>query len=291
MKTIIAIILMISILTGSCKTRKSPEPSAAPSFELVKLWETDTIFRTPESVRFHPEKNVLFVSNINTVPGSTEPNGFISLMDTEGNLIEYEWITGLKGPKGMAVFGNTMYVADVDQLVLINVEAAVISSVIPIEGASFLNDVAVDKNGKVYFSDSNTGKIHVYENGKASDWITKGLQRPNGLYVEKDRVMLVSAESQDLKIINPATAEYEVVLTEIGRGDGLEFTGYEGYYLSTDWSGEIFLIHPDFTKESLLNTKEAKKNTADIGLDPSKHIVYVPTFFDNRVVAYKLERK
>jgi sugar lactone lactonase YvrE len=283
--------LLIVILTLSCKSRQSSEQATDFTFELVKLWETDTVFRTPESVRFHPDKNILFVSNINNVPDSDIPNGFISTMDTEGEIMDLKWVTGLKGPKGMAIYENTLYVADVDQLVLINIEEASIISVIPVDGASFLNDAAVDDNGKVYFSDSNTGKVHVYENGEISEWITEGLKRPNGLYVEKDRILMVSAESQDLKIINPETAEYEVVLTEIGRGDGIEFTGYDGYYISTDWQGEIFLIHPDFTKQSLLSTKEDKKNTADIGLNPAEHIVYVPTFFDNKVVAYKLERK
>jgi sugar lactone lactonase YvrE len=191
----------------------------------------------------------------------------------------------------MGIHGNILYVADVDELVLINIPEAAIAKRIKVEGASFLNDVAVDKNGKVYFSDSNTGKIHIYEDGVVRDWITEGLKRPNGLFIEDDRILLVSSESQDMKIIDPKTGKFEVVLTGIGRGDGIEYSGYEGYYIASDWQGEIFLIHPDFTKESLLRTQEAKINTADIGLNPDKQIVYVPTFFDNRVLAFKIEKK
>ena len=291
MKNLTLITILLALFSLSCKTRQASEQAKSPVFELVKIWETDTIFRTPESVRYHPGQNLLYVSNVNSTPGVDEANGFISLMDTEGKIIQLKWVSGLKGPKGMGIHGNILYVADVDELVLINIPEAAIAKRIKVEGASFLNDVAVDKNGKVYFSDSNTGKIHIYEDGVVRDWITEGLKRPNGLFIEDDRILLVSSESQDMKIIDPKTGKFEVVLTGIGRGDGIEYSGYEGYYIASDWQGEIFLIHPDFTKESLLRTQEAKINTADIGLNPDKQIVYVPTFFDNRVLAFKIEKK
>lgn len=40
----------------------------------------------------------------------------------------------------------------------------------------------------------------------------------------------------------------------------------------------------------LLDTKAEESQTADIGLDPDRMIVYVPTFFKNKVVAYRLEK-
>jgi hypothetical protein len=43
--------------------------------------------------------------------------------------------------------------------------------------------------------------------------------------------------------------------------------------------------------EQLLDTREKKVNSADIGYDPVNQIVYVPTFFKNNVVAYKLNLK
>jgi len=39
----------------------------------------------------------------------------------------------------------------------------------------------------------------------------------------------------------------------------------------------------------LLDTSKEKKNTADIGYDPVKRIVYVPTFNAKTVVAYQLK--
>ena len=59
-------------------------------------------------------------------------------------------------------------------------------------------------------------------------------------------------------------------------------------YLVSDWQGEIFAINMDGEKKSLLKTKDQNKNTADIWFIKNQNLVLVPTFFDNRVVAYKL---
>ena len=60
-------------------------------------------------------------------------------------------------------------------------------------------------------------------------------------------------------------------------------------YLVSAWSGYIFYVSKDGKTETLLETHEQKKNTADIGYDPVKKIVYVPTFFAKTVTAYQLD--
>jgi hypothetical protein len=39
-------------------------------------------------------------------------DGFITKMNTEGEILELKWITGLEDPKGIAVYKNVLYVAD-----------------------------------------------------------------------------------------------------------------------------------------------------------------------------------
>ena len=144
-------------------------------------------------------------------------------------------------------------------------------------------------NEIIRYRPQQTLTVKGIRNGELKEWITEGLKRPNGLYIEKDRVLLTSSGSQDLKIIDRSTGKAKVVTTEIGHGDGVEFTGKEGYYLTSSWSGEVFLISPDFSKQSLLKTSDQEVNSADIGFNMKEQMVYVPTFFDNRVVAYSLK--
>ncbi len=124
-----------------------------------------------------------------------------------------------------------------------------------IEGSClFVADIALGADGKVYFTDSDTGILWIYSNGELKNWISEGLNRPNGLYIEDDRVLLTSSGSQDLKIIDKTTGTFETVTTEIGHGDGVEFTGNKGHHITSNWAGEIFLILPDYGKVSLLKT-------------------------------------
>jgi len=276
---------------------KSPGPKENPStpdskvtWSLSEIWRTDTLLTTCESVLYDPSRDQLFVSCINGAPAEKNASGFISLLHPDGSLKELKWLTGLNAPKGMAVNDNILYVTDIDQLIVIDIQNARVLERLDIEGASFLNDVAVGDDGKVYFTDSDTGYIWIYSNGKLVAWITEGLQRPNGLFVEESRVLLTSSGSEDLKVIEKTSGSFETVSTGIGHGDGIEFSGSDGYYITSSWSGEIFMIFPDYSKISLLKTSEQGINSADIGFNMKEQIIYVPTFFDNRVVAYKLEK-
>ncbi len=286
------IVIFPVLLFISCN---SPKPAGSqsitplePGYSLTELWRTDTVMLTCESVLFDALRQVLFVSCINGAPTEKNGKGYIAMLDLDGNVKSLEWVSGLNGPKGMGIRGNLLYVADIDQLVVIDIQKAEIVERIPVGGATFLNDVAIDTDGTVYFTDSDTGWIWTYKEGIMDAWITEGLQRPNGLYIEESRVLLTCSGSSDMKVIDKATGDLKTVTTDIGHGDGVEFTGKEGHYIVTSWAGEIFLVLPDYSRVSLLKTSDEKVNSADIGFNIEKQVVYVPTFFDNRVVAYLL---
>ena len=286
------IVISAAILLMGCNSPKpadaGSEAQSDPVYTLTEVWRTDTILRTCESVLYDETRQVLFVSCINGMPSEKDGKGYISMLDPDGNIRSLEWVTGLDAPKGMGIVGNRLYVTDIDQLVVIDIEKAEIEERIQVEVASFLNDVAVGADRKVYFSDSDMGFLWIYSDGMVESWITEGLERPNGLFVEEKRVLLTSSGSQDLKVIDKSTGKFETVTTEIGFGDGIEFTGKEGFYITSSWSGEVFLIFPDYSKVSLLKTSGQDINSADIGFNIEDQVVYIPTFFDNRVVAYKL---
>lgn len=294
MKKLSILLILALFCAAGCKNASQEQDHQAatpenPVFSLKEIWASDTLMSTCESVIFDEERNVLYVSNINSGPGDKDGNGFISKLSPDGEILSLKWVTGISAPKGLGIHNGLLYVTDIDELVIIDIEKGEIVQKVPIEGSSFLNDLDIDSEGVIYISDSNTGKIHKYQNGEISDWITEGLKRPNGIFIEKDRILLTTSEGQVLRSIDPVTAEMKILTSEIGRGDGIRFTGIEGYYLVSDWSGEIFLIDPDYNKISLLNTKDQNKNTADFAYNLKEKVVYVPTFFDNRVVAYKLE--
>ncbi len=253
--------------------------------KLVKVWET-TGLKTPESVLYDHELGIIFVSNINNSPSEKDGNGFISLLNTDGKIKNLEWVSGLSAPKGMAIFDGKLYVSDIDEVVEIDIPKAKIIKKYPVEGATFLNDVAVCKNGMVFISDSDQKKIHVLKDGKINLWHHDDeMGRINGLFTEKGKLYIGSDRifQADLK-----TKEVKVIQTNCGGIDGLEKDN-DGNFVFSNWLGRIFYLEDGNMTKMVDSTKE-KINTADIDFALELDLLLVPTFFKNQVVAYKIEK-
>jgi DNA-binding beta-propeller fold protein YncE len=284
----IIILLAIAGLFCACHTKK--QVSEKPrQFILSEVWRTDTLLRVPESVIYDAARDVIYVSDMNYGPREKDGNGFISKLSPDGRILSLEWVTGLSSPKGMAIAGNKLYVNDVDEVVVIDIDKGEIAEKIPIPGSKMLNDAVADTDGNVYISDSDNSCIYKLSGGEVTNWICEGVSSPNGLLVDGDRLLLLA--SMNLSAINPGTKELTVLVDSINAGDGIAYTGMPGYFLVSDWNGEVFLIYPDYSKVSLLNTKEQHINSADIDFIPGRNVLLVPTFFTNRIVAYQLTEK
>jgi len=292
------IILMVSIfaLVG-CKQAKSVNSenvsTSKKEITLTKLWETDTLLKTCESVRYDVDKKSIYVSNIGGVPPSKKDgDGSISIINLDGKIINQNWTTGIDAPKGIDFFNEKLYVADIDAIVRIDKKTGVIEKKYPVSDAIFLNDVAIDSNGDVYVTDSKNDKIYKLVDDAVSVWMALEGMNPNGVLVEDSRILVVSSSKGDFISIDKKTKEQTILATGIVGGDGI-VSIKEGYIISA-WQGEIYFVEKNAKSEGvikILDTKDQKLNTADIGIIPEKNILLVPTFFGNKVVAYKIDYK
>jgi outer membrane protein assembly factor BamB len=289
--TVLIITAMVSCKSGNKKAADQPGIFVSKQFEIVEVWRTDTILQTPESVILDKNRDILYVSNLNFEPRKKDGNGFISKMDKTGKITELRWIEGLSSPKGMAIIGDTLFAADVDEIVVMDINKGEIIRKIPVAGAGMLNDMTSDNEGNIYFTDTDANKIHKFSGGILTDWLTEGLNGPNGLLYDGLRLLVASQGGKDFASVDISTKTRTLLTDSVGRGDGIAFTGIPGYYIVTDWEGEIFMINPDNSKVSLLRTKESGSNTADIAYIPEMNLLLVPTFFRNCIVAYRLTEK
>lgn len=260
---------------------------------LNQVWATDTTLDTPESVIFDQEQNVFYVANIGSDAfDSADAYGFISKVSPSGNIEELNWVTeGLDAPKGMGLSNDTLYVADLNEIVAINTGSGEVVQTWPVEGATFLNDIAVTEN-EVYISDSEESKIYKLENGEVTEWMSEGLQGPNGLYAQNGNLYAATFQGKKFYRINLETKEKEQIAEGFPNADGVEYTGREGHWLISNWQGEVYLVglnENGAEKTKILDTKAEKVNAADIEYIPRMNLLLVPTFFDDRVVAYKLQ--
>jgi hypothetical protein len=262
----------------------TPTDPAPVTFSVTQLWSTDTVMKTPESVLYDPARNVIYVANMNR-KGTGDEKGFISKLKPDGTIVDLHWIAGVKEPRGMGIHGNLLFATDMDRLLIIDLKKGKLKSVVPIEGAQFLNDLSIDKSGAVYCSDSRAGVIYKYEKGKISSWLT-GLNNPNGLFDLDDKIFISVVGEEEVRLVDKLTFEYEVVADKV-RVDGIEYTGIENYFLFSEWPGRIHVIG-DNSIQKILDTSQQKISSADIGFDKTNGIIFVPTFNSNTVTAYKL---
>ncbi len=281
MKTI-AFLLLVSIFHHSLFSQEK----IFQSDKLEKKWETHKTLETPESVLYDPVLKILFVSNINGKPTDKDGNGYISIVNLEGQITDQKWMTGLNAPKGMGIFKGTLYVTDIDRVAAIDIINREIKKFYEVPEAKFLNDIAIDQNGAVYISDMNSTRIYRIYNDNIELWLDQALlTNPNGLFVENDKLMIGCNKIVLANIQNKETTTW---LEGTGGIDGLEGTG-DGRYLFSDWSGNVYMVGTDKKIEKILDTTGAGINAADIEFIPEKRLLLVPTFGDNRVMAYEIK--
>lgn len=273
-----SILLSLSILFCAAVSAQVPQ--------LVKKWETDTLLKVPESVLYDEKGKVLYVTNIDgTDPWADDGKGSVAKVGLDGKIINAEWVNGLSGPKGMGLHNGKLYVADLKKIIVVDVATGKVDTKIEVGGAQGLNDVSVDEKGVIYVSDMPGKKIYRIENGK-QEVILENLNRPNGVLAHKNEFFVL--DNGTLFKMNKDKSLSKITDGLEGGTDGIENIGGNNYIVSC-WAGSLWHVNTDGTKTNLLDTREKKINTADIGYDSKNRIVYVPTFWKNSVVAYELK--
>ena len=258
----------------------------AQKHTLVKKWETDSIFKVPESVLFDPIYKVLFVSNIDgTDPWAADGAGSIGKMDSDGKNIIVEWVKGLQAPKGMGMYDGKLYVADLTEVIVIDIKGGTIEKRIPVPGAMGLNDISIDTKGVIYVSDSKARKVYEIKNEVAEVFL-ENLKGPNGVLIYRKDFYVLDAGGLYKMNIDKSL----IKLTEGMEGgtDGVENVRKNDFIVST-WGGVIYYVNGDGFKQVLLDGRSAKMNSADIGFDAKTKTVFVPTFWRNSIAAYEVK--
>jgi hypothetical protein len=265
---------------------------------LNKLWEV-TGLEAPESVIYDSKNNLYYVSNVAGNPDEKNGNGYLSQVDENGKLVNQKWVTGLHAPKGMGIHNGKLYVADIDRVAIVNIADGTVEKMLPAEGATFLNDVAVAPNGDVYISDTFGGNaIYRLSNDKIDIWFKdEKLDYPNGLLVKGNDVLVSSWGA----VTNPETFETAVKgkllkvsmadkkVTDITKsfinGDGL--VDYKNGYILSDWvAGKIYFVD---NKGSYKEIGSYNAGTADLTLVKSKNVLLIPQMMEGKLMAFSLK--
>src|ERR1700753_4027392 len=138
----------------------SPPPADPPKPAEPTAVAKYTGLSTPESVLYDADNDRYLVSNINGKPDAKDNNGFISVLSPDGTVSTLKWIEGgkdkvkLDAPKGSGIANGVLYVADISVVRQFDLKTGAPKGDIAIPGSTFLNDVAVGPDGKVYVTDT-----------------------------------------------------------------------------------------------------------------------------------------
>ena len=262
----------------------------------------------PEAVRYDPDLDVYFISNINGNPSQRDNNGFIARVHPDSLTTPTVIARGgerglnLNAPKGLAIQGDTLFVTDIYMLRKFNKRTGEYLGAVNLRdyGATFLNDIAIGPDG-VYITDTgiqfdeqgnmtHPGQNRVYKvNGLRVTTVLRGdsLMNPNGIAwdARNARFILAPFGGPNLQAWNPGTDRTTNLVAGPGGYDGVEVLS-NGNILVSSWTDStVHVVHGGSHIMPLVRNVSAP---ADIGVDTKRNIVAIPRFNDGKVEYYRI---
>lgn len=299
---------------ASCAAPSKPAPQTAPVSAPAPqhgasppvrrpdepIYVSDAGFQTPESVLHDPRADVYLVSNIEGSPLAADGRGFISRVRPDGSIEALRWIEGgsagveLDAPKGMALSGEVLYVADISFVRKFERSTGRPLGSVKIEGATFINDVCADAEGNVYVSDSGiragfmpSGGDAIYKL-EARDQVSvlaqsATLGRPNGLSPSSDGLWVATFGSGELYQLKRSGERSAPLRPPKGSLDGV--VQWNGRLFVSSWEGSsVYELSDGRFEERVVGVAAP----SDIGFDEKRQRLLIPLFYDDTLVIQPL---
>ncbi len=255
-------------------------------------------FASPESI--YGNKHGIFVSNVGKelLPLEKDNDGFISKLDSNGNVIEKKFISNLNAPKGMNSIDDILYVADIDTIKGFDLNNKKEVFNLPIKNAVFLNAIEVLDNNTLLVSDTGTGIIHVIDidNNKYDTFVKLDSKfgGPNGLLLDKNNNRLIvvgydpAGKSKGSVVAIDLNNKKQLAITKpLGALDGIVFAK-NGDMLVSDWGEDLKGVIYRIDKNGNVKTIKMDfiKGPADMFSDGKN--LWIPKMAESKILKVNL---
>lgn len=239
-----------------------------------------------------------FISSVNGEPDARDNNGFITKLDATGKIINLKFVQGglgevtLHAPKGMALVGRVLYVADLDMLRGFEATTGKPVVTIPMPPANtspnggspaHVSDVASDGKGLLYCSDQLSHTI--YRVDLATQHVSvlisnKVLAGPSGVAVhpKTGQIMVVSWDKGKIFEISPDGALTEIFSNGFFSARfqnlrGVDFDRWGNMYVSDFTTGKVWRMTWDKRFQVIA---EYLPSPGDLSIDRTNNLILVP---------------
>lgn len=217
-------------------------------------------FQNPYGVVVNSQTNFIYVSNLNGDPNARDDNGFISRLKGDGTMDQLKFIDGLSkdvvlnAPKGMAIMGNNLYVADIDRL-----------HVFELAGGKFLfdinfgdlpvghfYDVEVGPDESLYLTDSSSNIIYHIAVAKLHEVTTfasgafLGSPRAVAWFPARQMFVVSSSESGQVIALDRAGKRQAVPAIFLKGPEGIAVDEDNYFYIASSALGGVYRAASNF---------------------------------------------
>jgi hypothetical protein len=252
-------------------------------------------FRFAESCTYDAKRNLIVVMNAGGAQNLEPNDGYVSLLHPDGTVHTAKWIGAtrdgltLNHPLGSAIQGDVLYAADMDVVRTFDLATGRPGREFPVAGATFLNGVAVTKDGMIYVSNTRPPE-RVYKitaGGDVSTFVEgKPLAQPNGVAIDGDgNIVVVNVGDNAVLTFNPAGKLVRTEHAAEGGNDGLVILPDGTKYVSSVRFGSVSQIRPSQPAKVIA---AGIPSAASMGYDSKQNQLVIPMNNNNAVAFIKL---
>ena len=253
-------------------------------------------FDVPESAIHDADQDVYLVTSINGEFAAKDNNGYVSRLLPDGSIETLKFIAGgvadvtLHAPKGTAIAGDTLWIADIDVLRGFDRRTGAPLASIDLSGvgAAFLNDVALGPDGTIYVSDSRPNRVLQVAPDRTVSVALQGdtLAMPNGLFWDdaSGRLLVACYRGRAIYAWRPGEATLELFAVGPGAFDGLERLA-DGRLVISSWASSAVHVLTDGEFQTLI---EGVPSPGDIGVDVPRNRILIPILTEDRLEIWEI---
>jgi hypothetical protein len=275
-----------------------PDLGVAP----IAMDVADDKLAEPETVIHDVDQDVYLVSNIKGEPNAQDANGYISKLSPAGEVIDQYFIDGrrpgieLHAPRGMAIGGDTLFVADEGGVRLFDRRTGEQRASWRVPDSRFLNGVAIDAHGRVLVTDTGidllptgpvkTGPYTVYafDAGGTPSVFAQGddLLGPNGIVAGPQGIVTIEFMGDEHGIYTLGDGGKKHLLGKLpfGELDGLALLPDGSMLVSSWFANGVYRFVPGQAPKLVI---EHLITPAGIAYDAVRHRVLIPEVLGNKL--------